>query len=114
MGDGTKLNREAYEKLIAEDLAWLRCQRRTLEQQHIEVILKSAVAYEFDITKRIAAAVADLKAENACLRILASTSEDGDFMPFSWREAVAARDEVKCRMFAKRSHDFIKSLQERK
>ena len=33
------LNREAYTKLVDEDLTWLRKQPRTLERDHIEAVL---------------------------------------------------------------------------
>src|SRR6185312_13198566 len=40
----TRLNRPAYELLMAEDLAWLAKQPRTLERDHIEVIVRASVA----------------------------------------------------------------------
>lgn len=39
---GTILNREGYEKLIQEDLEWLRKQPRTLEREHIELIVSQS------------------------------------------------------------------------
>ena len=35
----TKLNRETYEKLIEEDVAWLRTMPDTLQSDHIEQVL---------------------------------------------------------------------------
>ena len=35
-----KMNRQVYEKLIAEDLAWLSQQPRTLEREHIQAVLQ--------------------------------------------------------------------------
>ena len=35
----TTLNRDAYDKLLSEDIIWLMCQPRTLERDHIEQIL---------------------------------------------------------------------------
>lgn len=43
----SKLTREAYERLIAEDIAWLMQQPRTLERDHIKAILEHAVEYEY-------------------------------------------------------------------
>jgi hypothetical protein len=37
-----KLNRAAYEKLVAEDVAWLELQPRTLERDHIIMIVKQS------------------------------------------------------------------------
>lgn len=39
----TKLNRSAYEQLVAEDLAWLDQQPRSLERDHIRVIVQASV-----------------------------------------------------------------------
>lgn len=36
----TTLNREAFEKLIDEDIEWLKQQTRTLERDHIETCLE--------------------------------------------------------------------------
>ena len=36
------INREAFERLIAEDLAWLHQQPRSLERMHIETLLRNA------------------------------------------------------------------------
>lgn len=47
----TRLNREAYEKLVKEDIEWLRQQPRTLERDHILVILEKAVDYEYGYCK---------------------------------------------------------------
>ena len=38
----TMLNRRSFEKLIAEDLEWLRKQPRSLERMHIETVLERA------------------------------------------------------------------------
>jgi hypothetical protein len=45
-----RLNRAAYEKMIAEDIAWLEQQPRTLERDHILVVLQHAVGYEYGAT----------------------------------------------------------------
>jgi hypothetical protein len=42
-----RLNRDAYAKLVAEDMAWLDRQPRTLEREHIRQILTLAVEYEY-------------------------------------------------------------------
>lgn len=39
----TTLNRGAFAQLVAEDLAWLETQPRTLERDHVAVILRAAV-----------------------------------------------------------------------
>jgi hypothetical protein len=38
-----KMNQSAYQKLIDEDLAWLMQQPRTLERDHIAMIVKKSV-----------------------------------------------------------------------
>lgn len=38
----TTMNREAFERLIEENIAWLLKQPRTLERDHIEHILRDA------------------------------------------------------------------------
>lgn len=43
------LNREEFEKLIGEDLAWLRKQPRTLERDHIEQIVNGAAAHYYGV-----------------------------------------------------------------
>jgi len=44
---GTTLNRDAYERLIAEDLEWLLKQPRTLERDHIESIVRRSADHEY-------------------------------------------------------------------
>lgn len=39
----SELNRSAYEQLVREDLEWLRSQPRTLEREHIEMIVRWSV-----------------------------------------------------------------------
>lgn len=43
----TRLNRWAYQKLIDENIAWLKTMPRTLERDHILMILDKAVEYEY-------------------------------------------------------------------
>ncbi len=43
MGDGTKLTRAAYEKLIAEDVSWVMQQPRTSERDHVVLVLRASV-----------------------------------------------------------------------
>lgn len=38
-----RLNKPAYEQLVAEDLEWLSKQPRTLERDHVEVIVRASV-----------------------------------------------------------------------
>ena len=40
---GMKVNREAYQKLIDEDIEWLLNQPRSLERDHIVSVLKNSV-----------------------------------------------------------------------
>ena len=40
---GMKVNREAYQKLIDEDIVWLLKQPRSLERDHIVSVLKNSV-----------------------------------------------------------------------
>ena len=42
-----KLNRAAYEKLIAENLEWLKQQPRTLERDHIILIVEHSADHEY-------------------------------------------------------------------
>ena len=41
------MNREAYAKIIAEDIAWCEAQPRTLEREHVIAVLRYAVAAEY-------------------------------------------------------------------
>jgi hypothetical protein len=43
------LNRAAFERLIVEDLSWLRGQPRTLERDHIEDLLCAAAHMYYDV-----------------------------------------------------------------
>jgi hypothetical protein len=43
-----QVNRETYEKMIAGDIAWLTQQPRTLEREHIAVVLKESVDYTYE------------------------------------------------------------------
>jgi hypothetical protein len=43
----TRLNREAYQKLIDEDVAWLEQQPRTLERDHVIAVLRASVDHEY-------------------------------------------------------------------
>ena len=43
----SRLNRRSYAQLIREDLEWLMKQPRTLEREHIRLILERAVEYEY-------------------------------------------------------------------
>jgi len=44
----TTLNREAFERICAENLEWLRKQPRSLERDHIELLLMSAPGIYYD------------------------------------------------------------------
>lgn len=44
----SKLTRDAYNKLIDEDLAWLRQQPDTLENSHIQMIVAASPVHEYD------------------------------------------------------------------
>lgn len=44
----SKLNRHAYEKMIAEDIAWLEKQPRTLERDHIVEVLRCSPDREYN------------------------------------------------------------------
>lgn len=43
----SRLTRAAYEQLIAEDIEWLRQQPRSLERDHIELILRLSPDREY-------------------------------------------------------------------
>ncbi|APU88991.1 hypothetical protein Rctr197k_196 [Virus Rctr197k] len=47
MGDGTRVNRWAYEKMIAGDLEWLRKMPSTIERRHIELVLERSADHEY-------------------------------------------------------------------
>lgn len=42
------MNRDAYERLIAEDLEWLLQQPRTLERDHVESIVRRSADHEYN------------------------------------------------------------------
>lgn len=44
----SKMNKAAYQQLIAEDLAWLGKQPRTLEREHIKLIIQRSVMHEYE------------------------------------------------------------------
>jgi hypothetical protein len=46
---GSRMNRQAYEKMIVENLEWLRKQPRTLEREHIEMILEISADREYGV-----------------------------------------------------------------
>ncbi len=43
-----RMTRREYERLVAENIAWLKTMPRTLERDHILTILDEAVRYEYD------------------------------------------------------------------
>ena len=43
------LTKEAYEKLVAEDIEWLDKQPRSLEREHIALILKDSPRLYYEI-----------------------------------------------------------------
>ncbi len=43
-----RMTRREYERLVAENIAWLKTMPRTLERDHILTILGEAVRYEYD------------------------------------------------------------------
>lgn len=43
----SKMTKKAYEQIIAEDIAWLEKQPRTLERDHIIEIVKRSPGYEY-------------------------------------------------------------------
>ena len=47
------MNREAFQRLVDEDMAWLLAQPRSLERDHIEAILKAIPDYVYDPHKMI-------------------------------------------------------------
>ncbi len=55
----SRLNRPAYERLIRENIEWLDKQPRTLERDHIRMILDQAVEYEYGPIVVDQASVAD-------------------------------------------------------
>ena len=57
-----RLTRSAYETLIREDLAWLEKQPRTLEREHIALIVKDSVRQEYDERETLQHALFALKA----------------------------------------------------
>lgn len=44
-----RMNRQGYQQLVDEDIAWLKTVPRTLERDHILMILERAVGYEYDL-----------------------------------------------------------------
>lgn len=62
-----RMTRREYERLVAENIAWLKTMPRTLERDHILTILDEAVRYEYDsdyargVADERARVVADLR-----------------------------------------------------
>ena len=42
-----RLNKKGYEQLINEDIAWLEKIPRTLEKDHIILVLKTSIEHEY-------------------------------------------------------------------
>lgn len=59
-----KLTREAFRKLIAEDLVWLEAQPRTLEREHIAMALKESERFHYDLVDLLRRIVAEDDARN--------------------------------------------------
>ena len=63
-----RMTRREYERLVAENIAWLKTMPRTLERDHILMILGEAVRCEYDsdyaqgVADERARVVADLRA----------------------------------------------------
>jgi hypothetical protein len=47
--ESKKVNRATYERLVEEDLAWLMAQPRTLEREHIALIVRQSVEQEYPV-----------------------------------------------------------------
>jgi hypothetical protein len=64
-----KINRTTYERLISEDIAWLMAQPRTLEREHIALVVRESVEQEYppepsgDLIERIGQERAFAKAQ---------------------------------------------------
>jgi hypothetical protein len=57
-----RLNREAYEKLIEEDIEWLKAaSTRTLERDHVVAVLLDSVRWHYEVLPASDAAVGDLR-----------------------------------------------------
>lgn len=54
-----KLTRWAYRKLIEEDIAWLKEQPRTLERDHIVLILERSEVHEYGEEQKLTPAEMD-------------------------------------------------------
>lgn len=57
--ESKKVSRTAYERLIAEDIAWLMTQPRTLERDHIETIVRHSPEQEYTTRPEPAADVVE-------------------------------------------------------
>lgn len=51
----SKMSRDSYRDIIAENLDWLAKQPRTLEREHIRTIVEHSERHEYDDAERIAA-----------------------------------------------------------
>ena len=49
----SKITKEAYEKLIAEDIEWLEKQPHSLENDHIKAIVRDSVNFYYPEKKEI-------------------------------------------------------------
>lgn len=49
---GCRLNRKSYARLIQEDIEWLMKQPRTLERDHIKMILKWSINELYGVDKK--------------------------------------------------------------
>lgn len=53
MGNMTRINRAAFERMIWEDLQWLLQHPRTLERDHIALLLKQSVDIHYPRSMRV-------------------------------------------------------------
>ena len=57
----TTLNKAAYKQLIDEDIEWLKKQPRSLERDHIEVILTWSISMKSEMDKQTSMLFKDRK-----------------------------------------------------
>jgi Rad3-related DNA helicase len=113
---GTKLAKHAYEELIQKNLAWLEKQPRTLEREHIILIVKESVACYYgkedeiaELKTRAESAERALEAEN-----MGAKAEQGRLndeiarLERALAEAVRERDEARAER--RRAWDALRRL----
>lgn len=83
----SRVNRETYQRLIDEDISWLETVPRTLERDHVVLVLRQSVEHEYPTT---APAPAPSRSADDIANALVHVAADADQQ--AWVELAEMRD----------------------